>query len=150
MHTERGSRVLFGACGRSLAWAGVFSLALNLLMLVVPLYMMSVYDRVLTGRSVETLLMLTLLALGVVAIVGVLESVRQIILARTAVRLETSLGGQVLEASLKGGPANSSEIQGLRDLGETGLHAPLQAVEVGYGPAVTEALNQRLHVQRWG
>jgi len=41
------------------AYAALFSLAINLLLLVSPLYMLQVFDRVLTSRSEETLLVLT-------------------------------------------------------------------------------------------
>ena len=40
-------------------YAGLFSLAINLLLLVPPLYMLQVFDRVLASRSVETLVVLT-------------------------------------------------------------------------------------------
>lgn len=106
------------SCRRGLLAAGAFSLALNLLMLTVPLYMMTVYDRVLTSRSEETLLMLTILAIGALAAIAVLEAVRQMLLTRIGARLETGLGGPVLDASLQTGQASGSDIQGLRDLGQ--------------------------------
>ena len=70
----------FRACRRGLWAVGLFSLVLNLLMLTQPLYMTQVYDRVLSSRSEETLLMLTIAALGALGIIAVLESVRQIVL----------------------------------------------------------------------
>ena len=39
---------------------GIFSLAINLLYLASPLYMLQVYDRVISSASVVTLVMLTL------------------------------------------------------------------------------------------
>ena len=51
-----------GACRSAFTVCAVFSLAINLLMLVSPIYMLQVYDRVLTTGRVETLLMLTLIA----------------------------------------------------------------------------------------
>ena len=39
-------------------------MAINLLVLTVSVYMLQVYDRVLPGRSVETLIYLTLIAGG--------------------------------------------------------------------------------------
>jgi PrtD family type I secretion system ABC transporter len=103
---------------RGIAAAGCFSLAINLLMLTVPLYMMSVYDRVLTSRSTETLLVLTLIAVGALAAVGILETVRQLLLARSGAQLETALGERVLAASLRGGSPTHGEVQGLRDLAQ--------------------------------
>lgn len=104
-----------GFVSRAVLAAAVFSLALNLLMLTVPLYMTSVYDRVLSSRSAETLLMLTLVAVGALLLVGVLEAVRQVVLTRLGARLEAQWGGPVLGASLRlaqRGP----DVQGLRDL----------------------------------
>ena len=43
-----------------LFWSiGIFSAFVNLLMLTGPLYMLQIYDRVLSSRSVETLLALS-------------------------------------------------------------------------------------------
>ena len=42
--------------------AGIFSLFINALALVSPLYMLQVYDRVLSSRNLMTLLFLTILA----------------------------------------------------------------------------------------
>src|SRR5258708_26054568 len=60
-------RQALGAC-RGYFWSvGLFSAAINLLYLASPLYMLQVYDRVVTSGSVPTLLMLTLellIALG--------------------------------------------------------------------------------------
>jgi ATP-binding cassette subfamily C protein len=95
----------------------LFSLALNLLILTVPLYMTAVYDRVLSSRSVETLLMLSIVAVGALALTGAIESVRQIVLTRAGARLEADLGGSVLAASLKLG-SRGGEVQGLRDLAQ--------------------------------
>lgn len=103
-------------CLRGVVVAGMFSLALNLLMLTVPLYMITVYDRVLTSRSEETLFMLSILAVGALAAIAVLETVRQLVLTRTGARLETVLGGYILDASLQTSKTSDADIQGLRDL----------------------------------
>jgi ATP-binding cassette subfamily C protein len=106
------------ACRRGLMIAGGFSLALNVLMLTVPLYMISVYDRVLSSRSEETLLMLTVVAVGALAAVGVLEVVRQMILNRAGARFEMALGTRTLEVSLRSAPVGGADVQGLRDLSQ--------------------------------
>ena len=49
---------------RNLAIVFVFSIFVNLLMLTLPIYLFQLSDRVLTSHSIETLLMLTGLALG--------------------------------------------------------------------------------------
>jgi PrtD family type I secretion system ABC transporter len=66
----------------------VFSFFLNLLMLVSPFYMMQVYDRVLTSRSNDTLIVLTVLAVGLLGISAMLELVRSRILVRLGARLD--------------------------------------------------------------
>lgn len=99
---------------RAVSCAALFSLALNLLMLTVPLYMMSVYDRVLSSRSGETLLMLTIVALAAIAMAGALEAVRQIVLSRAGTRIETTFGAHVLRAALDN--RGDTDVQGLRDI----------------------------------
>ncbi|WP_052161839.1 type I secretion system permease/ATPase [Hoeflea sp. BAL378] len=106
------------ACRRGLLVAALFSFALNLLMLTVPLYMTSVYDRVLSSRSEETLIVLSIAAVGALAVASLLEVVRQMVMNRTGTRLETSLGAAVMSASLKGARVSGGDIQGLRDLAQ--------------------------------
>ncbi len=103
---------------RALLSVAVFSLALNLLMLTVPLYMTSVYERVFASRSSETLLMLTIAAVGALVLVGILEVVRQVVLTRLGAQLEVELGGKVLSASLHSAQRGAPDVQGLRDLGQ--------------------------------
>jgi PrtD family type I secretion system ABC transporter len=76
--------------------AGIFSLFINVLMLAGPLYMLQVYDRVLTSRSVPTLVALTLLLVALFGALGLLEAVRGQILNRIAGRLDRSLGPATL------------------------------------------------------
>ena len=107
------------SCRRSLLAVGLFSLAVNLLMLTVPLYMIQVFDRVLSSGSVDTLIMLTILAFGAIALFGLFECLRNLILSRTGARLETTLGGPLLAASITNRTAGDrSEAQGLRDLAQ--------------------------------
>ncbi|MGV8397430.1 type I secretion system permease/ATPase, partial [Pseudomonas aeruginosa] len=56
-----------------------FSGVINLLMLVPSLYMLQVYDRVLSSANEVTLLMLTLMALGVFVFMGALEALRSFV-----------------------------------------------------------------------
>ncbi|WP_133635187.1 type I secretion system permease/ATPase [Halomonas ventosae] len=79
------------ACRSSLLWVGGFSLVINLLMLTPALYMLQVYDRVITTGSRETLLLLTLAVLFLFIVMGLLEGVRARVLVRVGNRLETRL-----------------------------------------------------------
>jgi len=83
---------------RSIAYTSLFSLFINLLMLAPPLYMLQVYDRVMSSRSQETLLFITLLLVWLFMTLGALEFVRARILARTAFELDHSLAPHVFTA----------------------------------------------------
>ena len=63
-----------------------FSLATNLLLLSVPIHMLQVYDRILTSRSVETLIYLTLIVFAALAAYAIAEVIR----ARIAQRVSNS------------------------------------------------------------
>lgn len=86
------------ACRDSFASVGLFSLFVNLLMLVPAIYMLQVYDRVLTTLSGETLLMLTLVVIFLFAIMGLLELVRYRMLVRIGNRLDLRLGTRLYQA----------------------------------------------------
>ncbi|MGH1419900.1 MAG: type I secretion system permease/ATPase, partial [Hyphomicrobiaceae bacterium] len=74
-------------------------------------------DRVLTSSSVETLIMLTTVVVGALAVFALLDVVRRYILMRVAVRLETTLGGPVLSAAAKSAQSGSTrDFQTLQDL----------------------------------
>ncbi|MEL7471602.1 MAG: type I secretion system permease/ATPase [Pseudomonadota bacterium] len=101
----------------------LFSLALNLFMLAGPLYMLQVYDRVLTSQNSDTLIALTVLLLGVFVVTGMLDLFRMRILARLGARFELRVGVPVLKAALRRkitGQADTSDnlvedINGFRD-----------------------------------
>jgi PrtD family type I secretion system ABC transporter len=83
-----------------LAFAGLFSLAINLLLLAPPLYMLQVFDRVLTSRSNETLVFLTIGAALALATMAGLDVVRTQLLAAGGAALDRALGVRVLERLL--------------------------------------------------
>ncbi len=86
---------------RALWEVGFFSLFINLLMLTPPLYMLQLYDRVVTSRSQETLLMLTLIVVILFGVMGVLEFVRSRLLIRAGNRLDRMLGAAVFDAMFR-------------------------------------------------
>tara|TARA_Y100000588_G_scaffold361659_1_gene422690 strand:+ start:1322 stop:2944 length:1623 start_codon:yes stop_codon:yes gene_type:complete len=63
-----------------------------MLMFVAPIHMLQIYDRVLVSRSDVTLLVLTLLAVGLLVIYGVLEGVRSKILIRVGTKFDELVG----------------------------------------------------------
>ena len=89
------------ACRDSFISVGFFSLFINALMLVPIFYMLQVYGRVLSSRSLTTLAMLTLIMTLLVITLGSLEWVRSRIMVRVSTRLDVLLSRQVYKASFK-------------------------------------------------
>ena len=120
MITERPDELkrVMKACRR--VWVGValFSACVNMLVLAVPLYMMQLYDRVLATRNVDTLLVLTAMVVVALVILGLLDALRNRIVARIGGWMDHELGASVLSGAVAdalraGGGASA---QGLRDL----------------------------------
>jgi len=99
------------------AYAAAFSLAINLLLLVSPLYMLQVFDRVLASRSAAPLAMLTVAAVVALAAMAALDMVRSRLLAAGGMALERVLGPRALEAllSYEARLASPEAAGGLRD-----------------------------------
>lgn len=111
------------ACRSSFISVGFFSLFINALMLVPTFYMLQVYGRVVTGGSLTTLAMLTIILFFLLVTMGLLEWVRSRIMVRVSTRLDVLLGRDVYRASFKraldsgGGDASAqslSDLTGLR------------------------------------
>lgn len=83
---------------RDLVLAALFSAAANLLLLAPAIYMMQVYDRVLSSRSEVTLLMLTLIMLGLLAAMSIIEAMRSQILVRIGTRFDRRVTETVFPA----------------------------------------------------
>ena len=98
--------------------AAFFSFFTNLLVMVPTLYMLQVYDRVVNSRSVMTLALLTLLAIGLYVVMEILEWVRQEILQSAGrnfdARVTELVFDSVFEANLRRIPGTS--VQALNDL----------------------------------
>jgi ATP-binding cassette, subfamily C, bacterial len=106
-----------GVARRTFVTVGVFSAFVNLLMLTMPIYLFQISDRVLTSRSMDTLMMLSLLALGLIIILALLDTLRRQVLGRLATRMETILGGAVLASIVTAAPASDGgNVQPLRSL----------------------------------
>jgi len=88
-------------CKSSFLTVAFFSMFVNLLLLVPSFYMLEVYDRVVSSRSVTTLVMLTLLVVLLMAVYGALEWVRSRIMVRISTRLDLMLSQRVFNASFK-------------------------------------------------
>ena len=105
------------SCRRNLVVVGIFSIAVNLLVLSIPIYLFQMSDRVLTSRSTDTLIMLTIIVVVLIGGHVLIDMMRRIILMRVAVDAEARLGGPVLSAAAKAAQNGSSrEFQTLADL----------------------------------
>ena len=101
--TSNGDREIRAALAESwrlFASVGFFSIFVNLLMLTGPLFMLQVYDRVLTSRSEATLLTLVIITAFLFLMMGVLDYARGRVLARAGARLQEKLDDRVLRATL--------------------------------------------------
>lgn len=100
----------------SFLMAGMFSLFINLLLLLPTIYMLQVYDRVLPANSESTLLMLTLITMFLFLIMGGLEWLRSQILIVISARLDQALGGRVFDALFAQGAASGGRTTGAQPL----------------------------------
>jgi PrtD family type I secretion system ABC transporter len=85
-------------CKRYFVTAAIFSLAINVLYLAGPLFMLQVYDRVISSGSEVTLVMLTIaLLIAFLALAG-LDAVRARVLTRASIRLDQTIAARVMTA----------------------------------------------------
>lgn len=80
--------------------AMVFSFFINILVLTSPLYMLQVYDRVLTSRNELTLLFITLVVLFLFVVYAVLEGLRTQVLVRAGIQFDGDLRDPVFRTVL--------------------------------------------------
>jgi ATP-binding cassette subfamily C protein RsaD len=80
--------------------AMVFSFFINVLALVSPLYMLQVYDRVLSSRNVSTLVVLTLICVFLFIVYGLLEALRTQVLVRGGLKFDNVARDPIFKAVL--------------------------------------------------
>jgi ATP-binding cassette subfamily C protein len=116
------------ACAGSLGLVFVYGCSYNLLLLAPSIYLLQIYDRVLSSRSADTLLMLTLIVASAVVVGGVLDALRRAVLGRIGAWLDDALRPAVLSAcfeyAYRSDPARASEayrdLSTLRQFAESG------------------------------
>ena len=106
-------------CRSAFYTAAFFSLFINILMITPAIYMLQVYDRVLSSSSEATLMVITTIVLFLFVAMGFLEWMRSLILVRVSTKLETLLNTRLFNISFKqslysGGKNNNG--QPLEDL----------------------------------
>ncbi|MEM1343615.1 MAG: type I secretion system permease/ATPase [Pseudomonadota bacterium] len=94
-------RQALARCRMHFANVGLFSMFVNMLMLTSPLFMLQMYDRVLSSRSIETLVALVVLITGLFIMMGLLEYARSRVLARAGARIQDILDSRVFTMVLR-------------------------------------------------
>jgi ATP-binding cassette subfamily C exporter for protease/lipase len=82
----------------AIAW---FTAVMNLLLLVPSVYMLEVYDRVLTSRNEFTLLMLTLIILFLYLIYAALDAIRSHTVIEVSKKIDAELNQRTYEAAFE-------------------------------------------------
>jgi PrtD family type I secretion system ABC transporter len=96
---------------------GILSFLINILMLTGPLFMLQVYDRVMTSGSLSTLLALAMLTAVLYAMTGFFDLVRTRIVSRVSVEIDQRLSDRIFKASLRRSLfKQGASISALRDL----------------------------------
>ncbi|TPI17902.1 type I secretion system permease/ATPase [Mesorhizobium sp. B4-1-1] len=117
MQDHSALKLALSRCRGGFAAVAGFSFFINLLVLSTSIYMLQVYDRVLTGRSVETLVYLTLITTAALAAMGALEFFRSRLLVQLGTWIDRVLSPQVLGRGLENALRGSSyRTEALRDL----------------------------------
>ncbi|MDP1527329.1 MAG: type I secretion system permease/ATPase [Rhodocyclaceae bacterium] len=95
------SPLLTTLLGMPTAWGALlfFSLVINLLMLTPSIFMMQIYDRILTSRNLTTLVMMSLVVILAYLAMGALEWARTRIAVPVSVAFDHALGKRLLDAS---------------------------------------------------
>jgi PrtD family type I secretion system ABC transporter len=107
---------LLRSCAPYFVTAGLFSLAVNILYLAGPLYMLQVYDRVVSSGSEVTLLMLTFALLAAYLALAALDAVRARVLTKASIRLDRVMAPRIMTAIIhRPALAGGARSQLLRD-----------------------------------
>src|SRR5665213_2696253 len=100
--------------GPNLLWDGIraarpafytavfFSLFINILAFVGPLYMLQIYDRVITSRNETTLIFITVIASAMLVVYAALEKVRSAVLVRAGLLFDAKTRSRLFEVVLHG------------------------------------------------
>ena len=99
---ENFSKILrdgVAAIRRNLFFVMILTCATNLLILSIPIYLFQISDRVLTSRSLDTLIMLTVIIAAAVILQAMFDAIRRFMLMRTAVEVAVRLGAPILSAA---------------------------------------------------
>ncbi len=107
-----------GVLKRHLPLVILFSFLANALLLVSSIYMLQVFDRVLSTGSLETLGWLTVITIVAIIAYGLLEHARRQMLSRTGTWLDSELSGPVLRRMVRARLSNTASDAGLSDVSD--------------------------------
>ncbi|UTW56262.1 type I secretion system permease/ATPase [Kordiimonas sp. SCSIO 12610] len=99
---------------KSLLRAGGYAFLSSLCLLVVPMYLFMIYDRVLFSQSVPTLISLSFIAFVILVSYGVLDTAKLYLLAKAGVEFDNKFSGPLLAGEL--GRQNDASPQSIKDL----------------------------------
>jgi PrtD family type I secretion system ABC transporter len=92
---------VFSTVSRGFWFAAVLCLVIEALSLAPIIYMWNAFDRVLSSRSLITLVSLTVLILGVYVFWSAMEWVRSRLMVRLSLRIDWELAAEVFDASFR-------------------------------------------------
>ena len=118
MNEKNRSKTAISNCREAFVYAGLTSVFINILMLVPTFYMLQVYDRVISSGSKDTLLMLTILLVFLLAFMGTLQWIRNKLLSRAANIFDQSVNTHAFQASFTRSLQNPSSLSSAQILND--------------------------------
>jgi ATP-binding cassette subfamily C protein len=111
---QEGFRATMPAFGTAM----IFSFFTNLLVFVSPLYMLQIYDRVITSRNETTLYGITIIAAYLLLVYAVLEMLRSRVLVRAGILFDEKIAEPIFNAVHRGNlkQPQGGHAQALRDV----------------------------------
>ena len=120
--SDVGTKVMLrnwlGRFKREVAVVALFSFVSNLLMLTPTVYMLQVYDRVLSSKSMLTLLAVSLVGVFLLMIVAFVDWSRSRVLVRLGIRMNALMAERVFRATFAAARPGSQSSRPLSDLNE--------------------------------
>lgn len=98
-------------CRRFFGYAFFFSLFVNILQLTFSIYMLQVYDKVLTSFNMSTLVVITIAAVIALMVMAGLEWIRSRLLVRAGIEFDHMLSEEVLRRNLEEAAAPQGQAQ---------------------------------------
>ncbi len=91
---------IFRQCKRALLYAAIFSLCMNFMLLLLPIYSLQVLDRVMSSHSIDTLIVLTFICVVAFAFFGIFMLIRSFILQGIVEWLDNKLAPLLLQIAI--------------------------------------------------